>query len=51
MRTVVKNKIRSPPPAAMLLEWLPGDTRVCVSLDEGLLPSLSREELESDSID
>lgn len=44
-------KWNSPPPAAMLLEWLPGDTRVCVSPDEGLLPSLSREELESDSID
>lgn len=36
---------------AMLLEWLPGDTMVCVSLDGGLPPSLSREELESDSID
>lgn len=46
-----RNKKHSPPPAAMLPVWLPGDTRVCVSLDEGLLPSLSREELESDSID
>lgn len=41
----------SPPPAAMLPEWLAGDTMVCVSLDEALPPSLSSDELESDSSD